>query len=398
MYIQEIYAILTLSMLICLYKSGKRLACMQGDSFMTALKTSWLAIVAFTLNEGLRFGRGIDYNIYGRGFEYFDFSAEMVNPGFALIQQAAKLMNTGWASIVFFASFLMIISVIAFMRHFKECAPWALPLFCILLDTFTQNLVKWFIAFSCILIGFSYYVNNEKDKHNLIIFLACSLLATTIHFGIILIPFAYYLLSKFDKPICKPFFAVVVFFVIGFMMDTSVMSVLIPYLSVFEMIGGDKASAYISDAEKWLTSGSDVLVLKSFPPLYYIPIYISIVYAGYYINKIINKKRYTILYNLYLLGFMIMPLANQIELAKRYNILLYFFFFVILSYIIYYRYELKRCMWLYRFTQFSLVLLVAYYLSTFVRGEDFMKLYVWDSNGRNYLDINLYYDMMMKKK
>ena len=51
-------------MLFSLYYSGKRMS-IKG---IALFKAAALGIIVFTLNEGLRFGRGIDYNYYAMAF------------------------------------------------------------------------------------------------------------------------------------------------------------------------------------------------------------------------------------------------------------------------------------------------------------------------------------------
>lgn len=68
MLIHIIHLSLTFLMLWALYKSGCRISCIQKLSFKAMVKASWLGVLAFTLNEGLRFGRGLDYNIYADHF------------------------------------------------------------------------------------------------------------------------------------------------------------------------------------------------------------------------------------------------------------------------------------------------------------------------------------------
>ena len=54
-----------------LYINGKKIKALpEGIRLKKYLKTAMPSIIIYTLNEGLRFGRGIDYNIYAKDFVY----------------------------------------------------------------------------------------------------------------------------------------------------------------------------------------------------------------------------------------------------------------------------------------------------------------------------------------
>lgn len=57
--IQVTYVFLLLIMLSCLFISGNRI-----KRNFSVLKAFPIGIIAYSLNEGLRFGRGIDFNLY----------------------------------------------------------------------------------------------------------------------------------------------------------------------------------------------------------------------------------------------------------------------------------------------------------------------------------------------
>ena len=73
-----LYDLLFLLMLCILFFCGKEIS-KTGKIFS---KGGIIAIVAFTLNEGLRYGRGIDYNVYGRNFDFMKMVLLLTNQNF----------------------------------------------------------------------------------------------------------------------------------------------------------------------------------------------------------------------------------------------------------------------------------------------------------------------------
>ena len=55
-----IYFVLSLLVMLVAFKNGKRLSCLNNVKILNFSPV----IVAYTLFAGLRWGRGVDYNIY----------------------------------------------------------------------------------------------------------------------------------------------------------------------------------------------------------------------------------------------------------------------------------------------------------------------------------------------
>ena len=153
-----------------LYINGKKIKALpEGIRLKKYLKTAMPSIIIYTLNEGLRFGRGIDYNIYAKDFVYNTGNQYFENGdlGFRYIGMLLQSLGMPFQAFVLLMSFILILSVLIFIRNFKECAPFALPLFLLLFYTATENLMRWFLGFSFILIGFSFIVQEKKSIKNI---------------------------------------------------------------------------------------------------------------------------------------------------------------------------------------------------------------------------------------
>ena len=401
--INFIFILLFLITMYVLYINGKKIKALpEGIRLKKYLKTAMPSIIIYTLNEGLRFGRGIDYNIYAKDFVYNTGNQYFENGdlGFRYIGMLLQSLGMPFQAFVLLMSFILILSVLIFIRNFKGCAPFALPLFLFLFYTATENLMRWFLGFSFILIGFSFIVQEKKSIKNYIYFTLFSLLSFFFHFAIVIIPIIYIVLIRFKRPLLKPVVSISLFVLIALSFQTSIMLSLKEYLNVFSMLS-DKSTFYIDNAEQWLTGGASGLVFSAFPELYKTLLYIMEIILGYKLCKHLDNK-YIILYNIFLIGFVILPVANQIELALRYQYLIFIYQFIILAYIIDY-YLVSKRLQLNNISYALVIIVFLYYSQRQIRmwafeEPEYRHLYVWNSEGNDYLDLwSTYYKDMENK-
>ena len=395
MLIHIIHLSLTFLLLWALYKSGCRISCIQKLSFKAMVKASWLGVLAFTLNEGLRFGRGLDYNIYADHFynrtsEWFYDEYELI---FAAIVNFLKNNGCSFQWLVMLMSFMLIVSLVCFLRNFRQAAPWGLPAFALLCSQ-PENIMRWYFGASFLIIGFSFFFKEEKCKKDTIIFVFFSIISVLIHYGLVIMPIAYYLMTIPKRPLLKPWIAISLFFLIGIFFQTETMLIFTEYLNLFSLLS-DRSSDYIDNIEQWLTGGSDILTFKPFPSKPLIIVYCISVWLGYRLVKILDLKKYTILYNIFSVGFVVLPIGNQLEIATRYQQLLFLYQFVIWGYVL--KYLRFKSGILIKSKQVSIVVFLVCigYVSWFslqkLRTQEYYQLYIWNSNGRKFLDLNKTY-------
>ena len=122
---------------------------------------------------------------------------------------------------------------------------------------------------------------------------------------------------------------------------------------------------------------------------------------GYKLCKHLDNK-YIILYNIFLIGFVILPVANQIELVLRYQYLIFIYQFIILAYIIDY-YLVSKRLQLNNISYALVIIVFLYYSQRQIRmwafeEPEYRHLYVWNSEGNDYLDLwSTYYKDMENK-
>ena len=384
-----VYVFLFVLMLFSLYYSGKRISIKRISLF----KAAALGIIVFTLNEGLRFGRGIDYNYYAMAFKQNLISHDSTwDPIFLLIANLLGYLGIPWQGYVILMSFTLVVACVLFLDNFRDVSKWAFPLFAIFALP-AENLMRWFFGFSFILIGISYLLKTGNRKH-IYIYCLFSIIAFFIHFALLPAAVIFYVLTYIKKPIIKPIPAMVLFVLIAFAFKTSFMEQFVDLIQLFSI--NDRAESYQYKAEYWLTGGFAGIAKSPFPSYYEMLLFIVNVYWGYKLTHVQGYK-YTYVYNIFLIGFITYPICHQIELLNRFNNLFCIFQFIILAYIIEFLIgDIKRVT-----NQLRKIAVIASALIVlnFIRVQIFTPfadtpnhfLYIWDKNGREYLDPYIYW-------
>ena len=189
-----IYNVFLVLMLFILYSTGKQIA-KSGTILSPA---GIIAISVYTLNEGLRYGRGIDYNLYGMDYEELEAGKESNwDIGFQYIARFLIANDIPWQGYVILMSFVFILATLFLLRVYKEILPYALPLFVLFSLRETENMVRWYMGFSFIMIGLSILlIGGKKANLKFWIFTA---IACTFHIALLPLPVAFYLLYRREQ-------------------------------------------------------------------------------------------------------------------------------------------------------------------------------------------------------
>lgn len=380
-----IYDILFVLMLFVLYRSGQELS--RSSRIMS--EAGIMGIAAYTLNEGLRFGRGIDYNLYGMTYEDIGARETGWELGFNSLAEMLTFLDIPWQGFVMLMSFFYIVALMTMLKYCKDVVTWALPLFVMLSRSDVENMVRWFMGFSFIMVGI-YYLFEEGKKSTLKFFIwgAVSLL---FHKGLFPIPFAIYFISKIKKPIMNPFITLALFFSISFIFKTEFMLQFVQIANML-ILTSDRFDNYGNDLDYWLTGGNAGTTPSVLPDIQELLFLCMIVVAGYYAIQEIGRK-YIFSYNMYIIGFLLYPIARQIELVYRFDAIFMFFRAIVLAQIIYVYYINKTKGMIP--AAYILCLLIMLNigrreLSAPLKGSPEHYLYVWNSGNRSYQQM---YDM-----
>lgn len=385
-------------MLLILWQSGKALR--KSNSLLSA--ASITAILAFTLNEGLRFGRGYDYSWYWQMYDFIgngvDVNHEIV---FTSICRVLNFFNLPFQSLILVSSFVFVLAAILLVRNMKEITSIVLPLFLYFPLLSFENMVRWYFAYSFFIIGLSFYLKEDRKTSLYIIF---NIIACSIHYAFIPIPFIVFFICNYRKPLLHPLLSLSLFYAIYFFFETEFMLRFVSYIDIIAAYS-PIFSSYANNAEYWLTGGFGGNKVSGVIGIGEMCYYSILVILGYLIIKRYNKQSYIISYNLFLIGLLGNPIGHKIELLDRYIQVFIYFHPIVLSYILYYYYIRKKMKVRYSVLIISAIVFIYNGSRNIIRPfkeSPRQSLYVWnkgneDANSMTMMWINESYKQSVKK-
>lgn len=371
------YTLLLLLMTLLLVVSGMQLK----KKFNVMSRYGIMAVLAYTLNEGMRFGRGVDYNIYGLDYESYSRGHEPTwDFGFRLVAKLLIEIGLPYQSFVILMSFLFICGSLSFLRSYKEFLPLALPLFVLFSNSAVENMVRFFMAFSIFLFGLKYC--NMKSKL-FFLYLIFSIFACTIHIAFLPIPIFFFLIRKVNRPIMHPLVAIVMFLLLAVSFDSDFM---LQFSDIVNMLSNtsERFQHYGNRADYWLTGGYDgkeIQGVKLSDTLFYI---VLAILGHMSIKKSDNNCVFA--YNIYVVGMILFPVSLKIELINRYANCFGFFRAILLAIVLY------RC-FVYKTIKYNVAILASvliffnygrrYFTEAFVNNSN-LYLYLWNKGDKTY--------------
>lgn len=336
-----------------------------------------IGIVAYTLNVGLRFGRGFDYNVYVDIFNQVAYGIDSDHEIlFVLAIKAVNFFGGTWPALVFILSLFFIVSVYVFLQNFWRYTAYCLPIVPFF-SMFSENIVRQTMGLSFLLIGL-YFLMRKHSSY--LWYWAFSYIGILCHSVTLVFSVLFFIVHFRKNMLLSPKYSIALFFIILIAFKSEYISL---FTSLFiGLMVGDHYAQYADNADMWLEKGFVDSVSYTVTALY-----VFVIYYGYRIQPFFGK-RYAFLYNLFLIGFLLYPISVKIELLSRIGIILEMFIFVLLGCMFYYFINYKRMnthIWAFSLLcLFSLNLLRVYITTPFKAPIQY--LYLWDANGREKIE------------
>lgn len=358
----------------------------ENFSSLKYWKIAFWAVSAYAIGEGLRWGHQIDYN--GGWFIYNEiqgFLDDKRNPLWSIISYSFKLVGINYNFFIFFQCAFLMYSILVLVKDYHRYAAFILPLSIIGILT-NENFVRWYTAFSFVLIGLHYYV-NKKDIKAVLFFI----LAVLTHFAYFLFIWLFLLFKLLNRIEFKPWLVSLLFVVVNFFGDVSwiaqamnELSLLLIRLGLTEDI--NQGFIYIGSTEQLLkgevSSGitESSLSLKLVRLLINVPI---LLWSKKYVNNAI--PHFNAYYNLYALGIIIGPIFKMVTLLGRMIDIWAFFFCIVggVFYSIIIKYKKLPQLVVTTSILGMLLYFYPYIKAPFSRADQDMY-FLWDSNGQEY--------------
>lgn len=360
---------------------GKRLANAKSDKEFW--KRSLIPIFTFGIIEGLRFGRGIDWNVYF--YRYTNLANKTTGDYEFLFEHICNIegaLNIPYPIFIMINEFAFIVGIFFIISRFKQYSTYILP-FVLSYTLFNENFIRWSMAIVFIFGGVYCLLSNKIIKSYLFV-----LLGFLTHSGsIIIVPF--FVLFKILKdrqltPIVSTLLLVVTTFVLS-LANLGFLIVLSKYMGN-SFIGDIQAGGYFDATESLLAGTWGTQGIGDNGVLFKLRFFLGVAPIIYFAPRFIKKGTYeNFVYNLFLIGCLISPLFSLIEIFNRFSALLSFFGCIIGGVVYYNILQSKKSLekvliCLSMFCQFYPILAIIFF-----REGDFNMLFLWDANGRDCL-------------
>lgn len=351
-----VYDFLNLFLFWIMLYEGKMVA--KGKSYW---KYCWWAILFFTLIEGVRYGRGVDYMHY---IDVYKFDLEKDQVLFTSINNVLKSIGVSPELSFMFYAFPFICGAMAMMKPMRKYAMYIFPLFLMSIISMHEAFIRQMLAMSFI---FMYIVElnavidellSKKIKVRQIFPLAfLAIIAYSIHsiaiVGIFVITLAILFLRKPLPWIYMVPLLLIGKFYIAKNFDFGYLNSLLNLLGA----SSDKFSSYTENADRWFSEDAmqdaysrNVLIefLEAFGCC-------ALIYLG---NKLLrhvwqgveksskqvssismegNIGLYVSLYNVFVIGYIILETFYNLEIVRRVAHCWDIYWFVPMALVLYYR-------------------------------------------------------------
>ena len=343
----------------------------------------FLFIVGFSVIEGLRFGRGIDYNVYYHSFKALDSGAREESSAFFyfLLCKFISYFDLPYQYVIFINSLILSVAGVLWLRRFPLVMIISLPWF-YLLSFAAENIFRWYTSFSFVLLALPFFLNRRYVP-----FLILSVVACGFHIMMI-IPIGLFVLICLKKRILLDPIIVLVIYTGTLIIWSSEYMENFVFLANYALSYFDTYSEmYGGDMEAWLNGTQNGLIEFSITRQVFIAIlFFYLIFVG---KKIVNLHPWLIpYYNIMSTGILLYPIYGQIELLNRFGQLFLFFQCIIGAYCIFYSFKnlyLRR-----RFLLWSLVVVfyISYsFYSRLTPKNEYFTYYIWDAEGAEYFPV-----------
>ena len=355
-------------------------------------------ILSFTLIEGLRFGRSIDWNLYFYRYRNIGINPENEDYEWLFEGICYTFYNIGcpyWLFITIQCFFLITV-IFLFIRNFKEQSYFYLiPLAFCLIVIWNENLIRWSLAFSFLILAVHFIINDK-------IFPAILGICASImcHTGMcVYLPFLlfYRLINRIHIPVVISLFLL---FFMNFYGSLTYFDFLVDISDfIFNKINIDTSQwSRFNSTESVLAGELGSLGIMQSKILTHIRGLIVNSIVIIFARPILFRYKYGVfIYNLYLIGAICSPVLQTVELMNR--LMIVFNFFLCIAGGTCYTEILKNRSrsFIYILALISFLFSLYPYVSNVVkRSNEIEYQFLWNAKGRETISINRWIDFVEK--
>lgn len=401
--IRLIYILLHVLEIWMLFVAGRKMSQTKTDK--EYWKASLWAFVPYVFVLGLRFGHNIDWNLYCMTYmNHTSMDWETTEPLFHLIFYAFNTFEIPYFIVISCQVTLFMFSFLLVAKHFRNCLYYVLPLLPVVAQS-NDNYIRWYLAVSFILIAFYWLISDSRMKYvKCLLFFVVGIL---IHNGslilVLFIPIYSFCRNKFFSPTIS----IIAIFVSVFFISISIISILGEIGNTFYLYASDavpdaRVASYLLKVNDIASGGlSDITGIRKYSIITKTITFFSFLPVVLYGPKLLNNYKYGILcYNIFIIGAFLNPFFSTVEIFDRYS-KTFLIFQAIVAGVVYYKLLKNKVTTnlLRSICFFSMVCSFYPFISyTFLTNQDYRMMYIWDANGRDYINTNLYINDFMRSR
>lgn len=248
-----IFWVLRLIVFLSLLYSGYLISCKDKDG-KKFWNFSFIGIIFYSVIEGLRWNRGLDYPHY-----YQDITGKL----FANYSEVVYVWWTElfkfsgfpyWVGFIFY-SFLFIHGFCLLLKLFKKQAVWALPLMYIVTVASSETLIRQFIALAMFEYSL-YFFLTKKFLKSAIFALLTMQTHTSVMMTVAGALFVYFV--HFDKKIKTGYLLVALYLFLYNFWDPSYLTPITAWLSSMSLGDSSTMNGYLENADFWFSDESSL--------------------------------------------------------------------------------------------------------------------------------------------
>lgn len=287
-----------------------------------------ISVIVYSLIQGLRWDRGQDYYHYWLDIETL-FSDYICTPNpepiYSFFVNIWHFLGIPSEFAFVFYSALFIFSFLLVIKHFPKAAFWALPLFYIITESSSENVIRQFFAICFILLAYAAFLNKNKKK--MYIFLCC---APLIHFSTVFAVILFLFFTHLRLPKINPLILVFTFIGLYFFWDISNFSHLATFFNSLSVGDSSKMRSYVENADRYLTEEGSISIIlgKSRQTLSLLSLVVDflssvcVIYFGYSAYR--KEPKLQVVYFFSYFAIIIGTISSDIEIISRFRLMLYY--------------------------------------------------------------------------
>lgn len=291
-------------------------------------KFTYIAALFYSLIQGLRWLRGIDYAHYYNDIVslFGKFSGQI---GHGITPNPEPLYKLWvyifhYTGLPFYFAFIayslfLITPILLIAKKYKEIAVYLLPIFYLITCTSSENLVRQYFALAFLEFAYVAYLYNKR------VWMYISLICVPlIHisglFGVLI----FLIFTHINVKIKKPYIFILLLILTTFFWKDKYFLSISDLLQNITIDDTSKMSGYIESADIWFTNEKNVSENISSNLSIYIrfSFFLILTYVGFYTQ--LKKKEFQCIYYMAYIAMLLYTVGNNIEIYRRfYNWLIF---------------------------------------------------------------------------